>query len=79
MVTDRVIGKGELEDLEYQRRLEASGIDREVKMGSYSDNYLSYILLQNNRYDYSGSAVKNNNNDSTRNKKYYCENREASL
>ena len=49
----------------------------EVKMGSYSDNYLSYILLQNNRYDYSGSAVKNNGNDSARVKKYYCRNREA--
>ena len=48
-------------------------------MGIDSANSPSYIHLQNNKYAYLGSAVKNNNNDSTRDKKYYCENKEAPL
>ena len=35
-------------------------------MGIYSANSPSYIHLQNNKYAYLGSAVKNNSNDSVR-------------
>ena len=46
--------------------MEASGIDREVKMGIYSADSPSYIHPKNNKYDYLGSAVKNNRDDSAR-------------
>ena len=39
-------------------------IDKEVKMGSYSANYLSYILLKNNKTTILGNVVKNNEGDS---------------
>ena len=74
-MTDRVIGKGELEDLEDWRRLEASGIDREVKMGSYSANYLSYILLENNNLTRLGTTIRM----TVRERKCYYENKEVSV
>ena len=46
--------------------MEASDIDREVKMGIYSADSPSYIHPKNNKYDYLGSAVKNNKDDSAR-------------
>ena len=45
---------------------EASDIDKEVKMGIYSVASPCYIHLKNNKHDYLGNAVKNNKDDSMR-------------
>ena len=54
-------------------------IDREVKMGIYCADSPSYIHPRTISTTILGSAVKNNNDDSTRDKKYYCGNKEVSL
>ena len=48
-------------------------IDREVKIGSYSANYLSYILLENNSLTILGNTIK----VTAREKKYLCEIKKA--
>ena len=53
----------------------AGDTDREVKMGSYSANYLSYILLENNNLTILGSTIRM----TAREKKRYYENKEATL
>ena len=42
-------------------------------MGSYSANYLSYILLENNSLTILGNTIK----VTVREKKYYCKNKEV--
>ena len=57
---------------------EAGDIDKEVKMGIYSVDSPSYIHLENNKYDYLGNTVKNNKDDSARDRSTICETRSAS-
>ena len=54
---------------------QAGDTDKEVKMGSYSANYLSYILLKNNNLTILSSTIRM----TAREKKRYYENKEATL